>query len=53
MSHFHKCKRYDLIDIVNDTLRYLENIFTIKNPKYIKVVYLTERHWANIKKDFY
>ena len=29
MSDLHKSKRYDLIDIFNDTSRYLDDIFTI------------------------
>ena len=29
MSDLHKSKRYDLIDMFNDTSRYLDDIFTI------------------------
>ena len=45
MSDLHKSKRHDLIDIFNDTSRYLDDIFTIDNPefeKYIPDIYLTE-----------
>ena len=34
MSDLHKSKRHDLIDTLNDTSRYLDNIFTIDNPKF-------------------
>ena len=36
MSNLHKSKRYDLIDMFNDTSRYLDDIFTIDNPEYEK-----------------
>ena len=37
MSHLHKSKRYDLIDMFNDTRsRYLEDIFTIDDPEFEK-----------------
>ena len=45
MSNFHKSKRYDLIDMLNDTSRYLDDIFTIDNPeceKHIPDKYPTE-----------
>ena len=32
MSHLHKSKQYDPIDIFNDTSRYLD-VFTIDNPE--------------------
>ena len=45
MSNFHKSKQYDLIDMCNDTSRYLDDIFTINNPefeKHIPDIYPTE-----------
>ena len=36
MLNLHKSKRYDLIDIFNDTSRYLDDIFTIDNPEFEK-----------------
>ena len=45
MSHFHKSKRYDLIDMFNDTFRYLDYIFTVDYPefeKHIPVIYPTQ-----------
>ena len=45
MSDHHKSKRYDLIDMFNDTSRYLDDIFTIDNPKiekYIPDIYPAE-----------
>ena len=36
MSSLHKSKRYDLIDMFNDTSRYLDDIFTIDNPEFEK-----------------
>ena len=45
MPSLHKYKQYDLIDIFNDTSRYLDYIFTINNPefeKHIPDVYPTE-----------
>ena len=33
MSDLHKSKGHDLIDIFNDTSRYLDDIFTIENPE--------------------
>ena len=44
MSDLHKSKRHDLIDMFNDTSRYLY-IFTINNPefeKYIPDIYPAE-----------
>ena len=35
MSHLHKSKRYDLIDMFNDTSRDLDDIFTIGNPEFL------------------
>ena len=32
----HKSIRYDLIDMFNDTSRYLYDIFTIDNPEFMK-----------------
>ena len=36
MSDLHKSKRYDLIDIFSDTIRYLDDIFTIENHEFEK-----------------
>ena len=44
-SNLHKSKRYDLIDMFNDTSQYLCDIFTIDNPefeKHIPDIYPTE-----------
>ena len=44
MSNLHKSKRYDLIDMFNDTSRYLDDIFSIDNPeleKHIPDIYPT------------
>ena len=38
MSNLHKSKRHDLIDMLNDTSRYLDDIFTIDNPEFEKHV---------------
>ena len=45
MSDLHKSKRHDLIDMFNDTSRYIDDIFTIDSPafeKYIPDIYLAE-----------
>ena len=45
MSNLHNSKQYDLIDMFNDTSRYLDGIFTIDNPefeKHIPDIYPTE-----------
>ena len=45
MSNLHKSKQSDLIDMLNDTSRYLDDIFTIDYPefeKHIPDIYLTE-----------
>ena len=34
MSNLQKSKRCDLIDMFNDTSRYLDDIFTIDNPEF-------------------
>ena len=36
MSDLRKSKRYDLIDMFNDTSRYPYDIFTIDNPEFFK-----------------
>ena len=36
MSHLPKSKRHDFIDVLNDTSRYLDAIFTIDNPEFEK-----------------
>ena len=38
MSDLHKSKRHDLIDMFNDTSRYLDDIFTIDNPEFEKYI---------------
>ena len=38
MSELHKSKRHDIIDMFNDTSRYLDDIFTIDNPEYEKYI---------------
>ena len=45
MSDIHKSQRYDLIDMCNDSSRYLDDIFTINNSefeKHIPDIYSTE-----------
>ena len=34
MSDLQKLKRFDLIDMFNDTSRYFDDIFTIDNPEF-------------------
>ena len=34
MSNLQKSKRFDLIDKLNDTSRYLDDLFTIDNPEF-------------------
>ena len=36
MSDLQKSKRFDLIDMFNNTSRYLDDIFTIDNPEFEK-----------------
>ena len=36
MSHLHKYKSHALIDMFDDTFRYLDDIFTIDNPDFEK-----------------
>ena len=43
MSNLHKSKRYDLIDMLNDTSRYLDDILTIHIPD----IYQTELQLNN------
>ena len=39
MSNLHKSKQqYDLIDMLNDTSRYLDDIFTIDTPEFEKYI---------------
>ena len=45
MFDLNKSKRHELIDMFNDTYRYLDNIFTIDNPdfeKYVPDIYTAE-----------
>ena len=39
MSDLHQSKRHDLIDMLNDTSRYLDVIFTIDNPEFEKYIF--------------
>ena len=39
MSDLQKSKRFDLIDMFNDTSRYLDDIFTIDNPEFEKHIH--------------
>ena len=48
MSDLQKSKRHDLIDMFNNTSRYLDGIFTIDNPEfeiYIPDIYPAELQW--------
>ena len=36
MCDLQKFKRFDIIDMLNDTSRYLDDIFTIDNPEFEK-----------------
>ena len=36
MSDLQQSKRFDLIDMLNDTSQYLDDIFTIDNPEFEK-----------------
>ena len=36
MSHLHKFKRYDIIDMFNNTSPYLDDIFIINSPDFKK-----------------
>ena len=36
MTHLDKSKRYDLIDMLNDTSRCIDDIFTIDKPEFDK-----------------
>ena len=45
MFNIHRSKRYDFLDMFNNTSRYLDDIFTIDNPefeKHIHDIYPTE-----------
>ena len=45
MPNLHKSKQYELIDMLNDTSRYIDDIFNINYPefeKHIPVIYPTE-----------
>ena len=47
MSDRHNSKHFDLIDMINDIPRYLDDIFTIDNPefdKHIPDIYPAELH---------
>ena len=47
MSDLHKCKRHDLINMFNDTSRYLDDIFTIDNPEFEK--HIPDRYPAELQ----
>ena len=36
LHNHHKSKQYGLIDMFNYTSRYLDDIFTIDNPEFVK-----------------
>ena len=38
MCTYNSSKRHDLIDMFNDTSRYLDDIFTIDNPEFEKYI---------------
>ena len=40
MSNLQKSKRFDLIGKLNDTSRYLDDIFTIDNPEFAEHIFL-------------
>ena len=45
MADLHKSIRYDLIDMFNDTSRYLDDIFTVNNQefdRYIPDIYIQQ-----------
>ena len=45
MSNLHKSKQYGIVDMFNDTSRYLDEIFTIDYPefeKHVPDIYPTE-----------
>ena len=47
MSYFHKSKKYDLIEMFNNTSRYNNDIFTLNNPEFVKDIpdkYQTKLH---------
>ena len=49
LSDLHKYKRNDLIDMFNDTSRYLDNIFTIDNPEFEKYIPDLDFHSKNLR----
>ena len=57
MSDLHKSKRFDIIDMLNDSSRYLDDIFTIDNPedKHIPDIYPSELqlNTANTSDNFF
>ena len=38
MSELHKFKRHDLIDMFNDTSRYIDDMFSIDKPEFEKYI---------------
>ena len=38
MSDLRKSQCHDLVDLFNDTSQYLDDIFTIDNPKFEKYI---------------
>ena len=46
MSDLQKLKRFDLIDMFNDTSRYLDDIFTIDNPEFEKYMHISDIHFV-------
>ena len=59
ISNLHKSKQYDLIEMLNDTSRYLVDIFTIDKPEFerhIPDMYPTELQLNEVntsEKDFF
>ena len=53
MSDLHESKRHDLIDMCNDTSRYLDDMFTIDNPEFEKYIpYISRRTSVKYSKHF-
>ena len=44
MSDLHKSKRWDIIEMCNDTSQYLDDTFTIDNPEFEK--HIPDIYWA-------
>ena len=55
MSDLHKSKRCGLIDMFNDTSRYLDDIFSIDNPAFgnIFLIYTETKKFSDSKPCWY